>query len=416
MDENTRSFVYGLRHQARCIASVPDTERNTFLIGTLGLGGDNEIHLLDFDEDVSELNSIVYTHPNEVWSITACPGKPELFFTCYSVATPLKQEMRTALWKIPPEDFNTVRAGASAGNTSPSGKKGAPNLANPNIRKSNQKLTSNSQIEPILTLDSKGTDGMFRSVILDPNGELNKLVAIDNNKLHVYTLAQGLSKGVLGNTIEIPSSSSTNVSRIRSGAWNPHNSSSVGITFENDVHLYDIRSMAKSHHIPNAHSVLARCLDFNPNKQYQIVTGGDDCKIRFWDIRNPKDVVLELGGHSHWIQSVAYNHFHDQLLLSSSSDCQVNLTSIVSISSAPLGDEEDEEYGYPANSGSGDIDSERKRNKPTDGLVSTYDQHEDSVYSVAWSCADPWVFASLSYDGRAVVSLVPKEEKYKILL
>lgn len=30
--------------------------------------------------------------------------------------------------------------------------------------------------------------------------------------------------------------------------------------------------------------------------------------------------------------SVAYNKFHDQLMLTSSSDCQVNLQSIVSIS------------------------------------------------------------------------------------
>ncbi|TPX54443.1 hypothetical protein SeMB42_g00262 [Synchytrium endobioticum] len=34
--------------------------------------------------------------------------------------------------------------------------------------------------------------------------------------------------------------------------------------------------------------------------------------------------------------------------------------------------------------------------KPTDGVVATYDQHEDSVYSVAWSSGDPWIFASLS--------------------
>ena len=54
--------------------------------------------------------------------------------------------------------------------------------------------------------------------------------------------------------------------------------------------------------------------------------------------------------------------------------------------------------------------------KPTDGLVRTYDQHEDSVYSVAWSAHDPWVFFSLSYDGRAVINRVPREEKYRVIL
>ena len=51
-----------------------------------------------------------------------------------------------------------------------------------------------------------------------------------------------------------------------------------------------------------------------------------------------------------------------------------------------------------------------------DGVLSTFDQHEESVYTVAWSAADPWVFASLSNDGRTVISLVPNDVKYKIIL
>lgn len=45
-----------------------------------------------------------------------------------------------------------------------------------------------------------------------------------------------------------------------------------------------------------------------------------------------------------------------------------------------------------------------------------YDEHDDSVYGAAWSAADPWVFASLSYDGNLVVNGVPNSTKYKILL
>ena len=41
---------------------------------------------------------------------------------------------------------------------------------------------------------------------------------------------------------------------------------------------------------------------------------------------------------------------------------------------------------------------------------------EDSVYGIAWSAADPWSFASLSYDGRLAVNAVPRAEKYNILL
>ena len=50
-----------------------------------------------------------------------------------------------------------------------------------------------------------------------------------------------------------------------------------------------------------------------------------------------------------------------------------------------------------------------------DGIIQSYDDHEDSVYVAEWSSADPWTFASLSYDGRLVVNQVPRNVKFKIL-
>ena len=51
-----------------------------------------------------------------------------------------------------------------------------------------------------------------------------------------------------------------------------------------------------------------------------------------------------------------------------------------------------------------------------EGVLEEYDKHEDSVYSVAWSTADPWLFASLSNDGRLVLNKVSKEIKFSIIL
>lgn len=51
-----------------------------------------------------------------------------------------------------------------------------------------------------------------------------------------------------------------------------------------------------------------------------------------------------------------------------------------------------------------------------DSIIATYEEHEDSVYAVEWSSADPWLFASLSYDGRLVINRVPRALKYHILL
>jgi hypothetical protein len=42
--------------------------------------------------------------------------------------------------------------------------------------------------------------------------------------------------------------------------------------------------------------------------------------------------------------------------------------------------------------------------------------HEESVYSLVWSAADAWLFASLSLDGKLCAHYVPAAEKYRILL
>ena len=50
-----------------------------------------------------------------------------------------------------------------------------------------------------------------------------------------------------------------------------------------------------------------------------------------------------------------------------------------------------------------------------DGLLEKFEQHEDSVYCAEWS-VDPWIFCSVSWDGRVVIKKVPKKYKYQILL
>ena len=57
-----------------------------------------------------------------------------------------------------------------------------------------------------------------------------------------------------------------------------------------------------------------------------------------------------------------------------------------------------------------------RKTETMDTKIKAYDGHEAPVYAVAWSASDAWVFASVSHDGRVVVSLVPSTEKYKILL
>ena len=52
--------------------------------------------------------------------------------------------------------------------------------------------------------------------------------------------------------------------------------------------------------IENAHSQLVRDIDFNPNKQYYLASCGDDCRLKFWDIRKTNECLKSIQQHSHW--------------------------------------------------------------------------------------------------------------------
>ena len=192
-----------------------------------------------------------------------------------------------------------------------------------------------------------------------------------------------------------------NSPKFSGGRWSLFNQGNQFIALHDcSVKSYDIRDPNHcAWTIEDAHNQLVRDIDCNPNKQCHIVTGGDDGSLKIWDCRNTKEQVFARNDHHHWIWSVRFNTFHDQLILSSSSDGKVLLTCAGSVSSeAP------------------DVNDSTEKDLLKDGLLQTFDQHEDSVYCTEWSTADPWVFASLSYDGRVIISKVPKQYKYQILL
>jgi len=172
--------------------------------------------------------------------------------------------------------------------------------------------------------------------------------------------------------------------------------------------------MKQAWNVQECFSTTVRSIDFNPNKQYHLATAGDDGAVRFWDIRQTSQgpVAARTNDHSHWVWSMRYNAFHDQLILTSSSDGHVVLSSMTSISSEPFGhiedDVNDDEDGTEGVKQSQEVALK-------DGIIKTYDDHEDSVYAAEWSCADPWTFASLSYDGRLVINQVPRSVKFRIL-
>eukprot|EP01113_Clastostelium_recurvatum_P021711 TRINITY_DN2575_c0_g2_i3.p2 TRINITY_DN2575_c0_g2~~TRINITY_DN2575_c0_g2_i3.p2 ORF type:complete len:132 (-),score=34.06 TRINITY_DN2575_c0_g2_i3:14-409(-) len=122
--------------------------------------------------------------------------------------------------------------------------------------------------------------------------------------------------------------------------------------------------------------------------------------VKYWDIRNTKEPLkVQSNAHHHWVWTVKHNKLHDQLVITSSSDNNVKLWNVPSISSA-------------LNSKDTHADEERhtlNKRIAEDMLLKTYEEHADSVYAVVWGASSRWVFASLSYDGCLVINEVPKE-------
>ncbi|CAG8483570.1 3476_t:CDS:10 [Dentiscutata erythropus] len=332
MDNEGRSCVYGLRHQARCLTAVTaETEQNKFLVGSQTLKRDNEIHLIDFHEDEFEITSTIYQHSEEVWDIAACPAKIDS----------TSSHTKAKLWRMNNSD-----------------------VISEEFEKRSRPPRSASHL-PLECIFEVKEDDTIKKVLWDPKKDLTKFVSIHDSSLRIWEFDEQMTSAKTSHSVDF-SSANESLPPLATGVWNPHQPE-VAIGKECSVQGLDLRSQSQTFNINGAHSVLVRALDYNPNKPYQIASAGDDCKIRFWDLRNTTNSLKQISDHTHWVWAIAYNRFHDQLFLSSSSDCQVNLQSIVSISSGA---------------------------KPTDGLVRSYDQHEDSVYAVAWSTCDPWTAIS----------------------
>ncbi|XP_076318948.1 EARP-interacting protein homolog [Tachypleus tridentatus] len=375
--------IYGLEFQSRALtAQKAELETVSFLVGTQSLKFDNQVHHLTYDEENHTVTKNVFLHTaGEVWHISASHKNPNLFATCFNKISPQgKCEMDSALWEIPTTLEDHVVSDDSS---------------------------SYSPLTLLTTLDSSHHGSEVKSVIWHPC-EGNQLVSLVDNKLLLWDIN---ANGTEAKIVATGSADMKGKPQINAASWNPHqNCNIVAAAVDTSVRGWDLRTMQQSWVIESAHGQLVRELDFNPNRQYFLVTCGDDCHTKFWDIRSPGAPVLVQSHHSHWVWSVRFNHFHDQLVLSSSSDSRVVLSRVVSISSEPFGHLVEEEESL-----NGHEDNIKERNLE-DGIIATYEEHEDSVYAAEWSSVDPWLFASLSYDGRLVLNKVPRAEKYRILL
>lgn len=217
---------------------------------------------------------------------------------------------------------------------------------------STELLDTESHGNDIKTTEFHATDKNLLATVID-----NKIL------LHERTPAQ---------TRVIAEINSKNSSKLTTGKWSQtHLGNQFIALVDCDVRSYDVRD--PNHYawsIEEAHGQTVRDLDCNPHKHCHFVTGGDDGIIKVWDNRHTKEPVFVAIDHQHWyvlpwpsvewinlrkwiklkinwfffvgrVWSVRFNYFHDQLILSSSSDCKVHLVCAGSVSSDATNEQTD---------------------------------------------------------------------------
>lgn len=335
---------YGLKYQARCIADVKaETDATTFITGTLSLREENEVHLLRLSSSETELICEgLFCHPNEIWDLASCPFDARIFSTVYSTS----ESFGAAVWKIP-ELY---------------GQSNSP------------------QLQQLASLDSH--TGKIKCILWWPSGQHDKLISFDERNLFFWSLDSA------NKTAKIQSKESVgSLHYFSGGAWDPHDRNAVAATSDSSIQFLDLRTMKKTSSIEQSH---VRSLDYNVKRPNIVVTAEDEAGIHVWDLRMSNIPVRDLPGHAHWTWTVKYNPEYEEMILSAGTDSAVNLWFVSAFNSD-------------------NTSPKSQPDSPTrqvDPLLHSYSDYEDSVYGLTWSSRQPWIFASLSYDGRVVVESV----------
>ena len=236
--------------------------------------------------------------------------------------------------------------------------------------------------------NTKGKQKNVKKVLWSPDTSSDQVAVASVDKVSLWSLSA--DDGTLSS-----STGAGEIEKLSSVSWNHLNNNLICASCSQSLHCIDLRSMSPSIVIEDAHEMAVRDVDFSKTNQHLLTSGGDDCNMCIWDLRKPQSPVVKVSNHSHWVWQSRFNPFHEALVVTSSSDSLVQLWNLR---------EEDE------------AENEIKSTGQLDLKPHTYDEHEDSVYGVAWSTVDPWTFLSLSYDGRVICNQVPSSVKYKILL
>ena len=163
------------------------------------------------------------------------------------------------------------------------------------------------------------------------------------------------------------------------------------------IYIIDIREKKLTHKINNAQEGNILCFQFDPTTPFGFCTSSTDFAIKFWDIRKPEKERGGIYNNSHWIWDLKYNKSYSNVMVTASSSSLVRGIIFDKIEGNEdknrinLSDKNIKKYSY--------ID---------------YFEFEDSVYSLDWMKNDTWSFVATSFNAYFHVNTIPEEVKNRI--
>eukprot|EP00750_Incisomonas_marina_P025907 INCI5766.1.p1 GENE.INCI5766.1~~INCI5766.1.p1 ORF type:complete len:563 (+),score=86.07 INCI5766.1:224-1690(+) len=475
---SSASAVYNVGGLCRTIVPVlGETDAHQFLVGTANVRKPNEVHLVEYDDadNVITCKTVIQHAAGEIVGLFPNPVRRELFFVVYTDASSFVRE--GALLSLNQQAEPASREGADGRQGDGKTVVCPPAFQLPAIEGFGDLVCvvwkPAVEIDDSFAVDEIGADGaeddegeltfggrVAGGAAVDTEGE-HTFVSVYTNGFQVWDIMvddhEGTQLQPRENARAVMWGSSPedgNVGTVTAAAWDPHHKDLIVLAVGGDLVTFNVETLAEIRRCARAHDARITSIDFNSNKPWAVLSSDCSGCVRFWDIRKAsvasvveaadgaaKDTSTTNGNgnskslkvikaHSHWVTSAQYNPAHDQLVLTSSTDQLVKLWRVSSISSAPLMELDDAELALSSNdSDSEDVGGNSESSTSgfrfpgdnagataADVLVKDFADHEDSVYDIAWSACESWVFASVSHAGRVIVGSVPSSEKYKILL